>query len=764
MQMKLVKWISVVAAFSALPAWAVKPANWVHEQPKDFAVGKTENVVITSRGEVMLGRESSELFDAEGKAEVINALAQAADGTIYAASGPDGHIFRIRGDETDTFATLDEGNVFSLLLAADGTLLAGTGGGEQARIYAIDREGKSSVFFEPENAKYVWAMARGSDGTVYAATGTEGQIFVIDADGKNGKVLADLDPKNLLCMAFGDDGMIYVGTDEDGLIYRINPETGKPYVMYDAAEAEISAITVDAAGNIYAATAAADQARPGRSIADKPGGRPDDDESDDTDSSSDTQPAADGDSDEPGKSDASAKKAPSTYKIRVGQSIAARLASKASSRGSSSSSGSSGGGNAIYRIDTFGFVTEIFREPVIVLDLAESAGTIYATTGNEGRIYAITPGHDVTTNIAKLEPAQATSLLRLDDGRLIVGTANAAKVFRVSDDYAGKGTLVSKPLDAGQIVKWGRLEWGADVPTGTKLTVATRTGNVADEESDAWDEWSPEIDATSARQVSSPGARFLQYRLTFETNRTDATPSLTRLSIARVEENRPPLVSGLEVISAVDESENPGSNQKVKQAAASAKYGDEDAPAPHYHYVVKFKSEDPNQDTLLYEVYYRPVGHDKWVRLAKEIKEALHIWDSRTVPDGKYEVRVVADDRASNAEGTDLSDARISDPFVVDNTPPDVRVDRVESAGKSGVVLHCTATDQLSAITEAAYRVDSAEQGRTVGADDDVFDSREEAFTIRIRDLDPGDHWISIRVSDDQGNVRYLSQPVSAGE
>ncbi|MBI4578090.1 MAG: hypothetical protein HY718_00215, partial [Planctomycetes bacterium] len=705
------KCVVLTAALVAAPAWAVKPAAWTHEQPKDFLAGEAKNVVISSQGEVMLSRDAKLLLDADKEAGTVNALAQAEDGNIYAATGPNGHIYRVSGEQATKFATLPDGNVFSLVFAKDGRLLAGTGGGEKARIHAIAPDGKVSVFSEPKDAKYVWSLARGAKGEIYAATGTEGQLFVIDADGKNAKVLADLKPKNLLCMAFGNDGMIYVGTDEDGLVYRINPTTGKPYVMYDAGEAEISALAIDAEGNLYAATAAADQARPGRTVADKPGGKPEpakdakegtkpstaqpagdkkEGAAKDSDSEKDKDKTEAGEAEPAKKEPKDEKPAAGGPKLSIAQILATRGAgaTRPTAQGAASVTTAPGGGNAIYRIDVFGFVTEVFREPVVILDLAEADGTLYAATGNEGRIYAVTPREDRKAMIVKLDSAQVTSLLHLDDGQLVTGSANAPKITRISKGYAPKGTLTSKALDAGQIVKWGRIKWDAGVPTGTHLTVATRTGNVSDEESDAWDEWSPEMDATMSQQIASPGARFLQYRLTFEATDTTKTARLTRLNVARIEENRPPLISSLDVLSVVEEAKKPTSSPKVKQMAGAATYGDPDAPVPQYHYVVKWTAEDPNQDSLMYEVFYRQAGQARWIRIAKELKEPLHIWDGRTVPDARYELRVVADDRAANPPGTELQDARISDPVIIDNTPPQVRVLRVEKLGKTGVRLH----------------------------------------------------------------------------
>ena len=111
-------------------------------------------------------------------------------------------------------------------------------------------------------------------------------------------------------------------------------------------------------------------------------------------------------------------------------------------------------------------MTEVFREPVMILDILEHQGTLYACTGNEGRVYKIVPGEDRTTMLAKLEPTQAVCLARPADGGLVIGTANAARIVRMSEDYAPKGTLTAKPLDAEQIVRWGRVRFESVLPPG----------------------------------------------------------------------------------------------------------------------------------------------------------------------------------------------------------------------------------------------------------------------------------------------------------
>ncbi len=752
-------------AVSAAPAVAVKTATWTHEQPSDFTAGKLDNLVTTSQGELMLGRRIDRLLEAGDRFDAVNALAQASDGRLYAATGPEGAIYRIDGDKAEPFARLPEGvAAMSLLFAADGRLLVGTAGGEQAKIFAIDGSGRATLFHAPAAATYVWAMARGPGGEIYAATGVEGQLHRIEPDGLNGRVLADLKPRNILSLAFGPDGMLYAGTDEEGLVCRIHPETGAMYVMYDAAESEISAIVVDDQGNLYAATAAADRARPGRPMADKPGGRPDRG-GETSEPPAETRPAGEPgprrpavDSTTPGHGTRPERRDGPRMFI-VGQSQRGGEGQSTRAAGSAAP----GTGNAIYRIDTRGFVTEIFRQPVMILALAEAEGTIYAATGDEGRVYAVSPGQDRTTMLARLEPQQAACLIRLDDGGLVAGTANAGSIVRIRTDRAARGTLVSKPLDAGQIVKWGRLRWTAEIPTGTKLTVATRSGNVSEEESTGWDDWSPEMDATTPQLISSPGARFLQYRLTFETSVPDATPVLRRLIIPRIEENRPPEIRSVQLVSVAEEANNPGSSPKVKQLAGAFAMPEGGPPAPQSHWVVKWQAEDPNQDKLSFDVFFRAAGTQRWIRLARELESSPHIWDTRTVGDGAYLVRVVASDAPGNPAGTELTDARISDPLIVDNTPPKVRFDDLRARGPRGLSARVVAEDALSPLAEAACSVNSSETWRPLVSEDEIIDAPVEAFSFEIDDLEPGEQIVTVRVTDERGNTTYLARSIFTG-
>lgn len=767
---------------------AVNVEKWTEDEPEAFDKGKCDQTVISSLGRIMLGREQTELLVCDEAAEFVNDLAQSADGTIYAATGPNGTVYRIGKGQTkaEVFCKIkDADNLFSLLIAPDGGVLVGTGGAV-GKIYKIDKTGKAGVWFDPgqvdikvpekkskkdkkadkkpqakkpsttqaattkptttttkagtstEPAKhahvnYIWAMARGADGKVYAATGADGWLIEIAPNGKAARVVFDSEEANLLCLAVDRAGKLLAGSDKRGLVYRVDPATDKVFVLYDAEEEEVSTIALDKDGNVYAATAAASMAKPGKTAKPKPSGRP----------GSGTT-----------KASASSKKAAGTSGTKT-----VRRPVPGSSSSSSSSSKEKSGGNAVYRIRPDGMVTEVFRETVMVLDMVEADGTLYLGTGDEGRVYLLRPDKEEQISLAKLDDKQVTAVLRTSDNRLILGTSNEARVLRLSAGCATKGTFVSQPLDAKHISRWGRIDWEGELPAGTKVTVATRSGNVTDPEEGTWDEWSKEFDAREGSQVPSPSARLLQYRLTLETTNPKQTPAVRLVRIAHQADNLPPKVTAIEVgdvLRSMNKKRRSGNSNGPRRPLPPGT-----TPVTR---IVKWKTEEPNDDKLVYDLYFRSLEHKRWLLLREDYKSSELKWDSSKVADGEYEIRVVAKDTPSNPPMTALATDRISDPFVVDNSPPIIEPVETKKIGADGVSVHATIVDRHSPLVDAHYAVDSHKDWVAVLAEDDLFDSKRETIRFELKDLEPGEHVITIRAEDDQDNIGYVSVVVTIGD
>src|SRR5262249_5248645 len=145
-----------------------------------------------------------------------------------------------------------------------------------------------------------------------------------------------------------------------------------------------------------------------------------------------------------------------------------------------------------------------------------------------------------------LDHGQIQTLCRRADGSIVIGTGDPGKLYVLEDKYAAKGTVTSDVLDAKMISKWGALRWRAQVPQGTSLTVAVRSGNVS-EPDETWSDWSAEQTDPEKALVQAPTARFLQYRVTLSTDNPALTPSLGSLTMRYATTNQAPEVTNVEV-------------------------------------------------------------------------------------------------------------------------------------------------------------------------------------------------------------------------
>jgi hypothetical protein len=441
-------------------------------------------------------------------------------------------------------------------------------------------------------------------------------------------------------------------------------------------------------------------------------------------------------------------------------------------------------GNAIYRIDPYGFVTEVFRENVIVLkvipdpDAPAGSRRLLVATGNQGQIFRVDPAGDETTIIAQLAPEQVSALALGPDGRIVLGTSNPATLVRLDPGYAKTGTYTSKVLDAAQVSLWGMLHLTPTIPDGCSIAVETRSGNVEDPDHAPWSAWSkptvfahdPALPAMApvdlaispASGLGTPPARFLQYRLTV-TGDGNTTPAVRKVEIAYVVPNlRPEIKSirgtyanlpGTAPAGAPAAPAHPQPPAHPGGPAAAAQPADNEPPAPT-SMTVEWEASDPNNDHLRYTLEYAAAGTDKWISLIENTDQTGYEWQTRRVPDGRYLLRITAGDWPDNPPDMALTATRLSDPVLVNNTPPQFAKLQSAVAGTSATVT-AQVVAHLCTVASLQYAVDSATDWKPALPDDMIFDSTTESCTIKITVLKPGAHVVTLRATDSQGNTKY---------
>jgi hypothetical protein len=177
---------------------------------------------------------------------------------------------------------------------------------------------------------------------------------------------------------------------------------------------------------------------------------------------------------------------------------------------------------------------------------------------------------------------------------------------------------------------------------------------------------------------------------------------------------------------------------------------------------VLWSAHDDNDDDLHYSVYYRGENELDWKLLKDKLDQKFYSWDTTTLPDGAYYLRIIATDAPSNPPALALNAERESERFEVDNTPP--VIEHLEASAsvtprKGGLLslittlAKCTARDATSSIARAQYSVDGGDWV-LVAPIGNVSDALEERYEFSIAaGLTPGEHTIAVRAYDSFENV-----------
>ncbi len=797
------RWAILCILAVTTQAMAVRPVTVTHTTQADFAAATAENVVVWSLGEATLGRRATRILAPRKDVDVVSAVAVGEAGEVYVGTAAKGLILRIAPDgKTTTLADLDSVMVTDLLI--DGRRLLAATAGENAGVYSIDRlapNAKAHKFWADKDAGCVWALAM-VDQTLYAATADKGKVYAIDAAGV-GKTIFTAKQKTIRSIAATSDRLL-VGAGSDGLVYQIDLKAkGNPSrVLLDAAEAEIVAVAIGADGNVYAAgtnvtssapngPATSDGGKPAtttKPTTTKPATTKPSTTKPATTKPTTTKPAAikhytikSGDSlgtialNAYGTKDAyrlilAANPGLEPQTLRVGQKLRIPPApSKAVKKpvasphatptttvtrrtrptmsSSSRSTSSAKPGNTVYRIDAEGMVKVVAKEAQTILCMALHEGKIVLGTSGAGRIQEINPAMGATGGLAKLDPKQITAIAIAADGSIIAGTNAPATVAKINGKYASTGTLISKPIDARQIARWSRISVTGQIPAGAAATIATRSGNVAVPSDATWSTWSAETRVTGDwAAIGSPAGRFIQYRLKLN-SRGAATGVIDSVRLMHQVGNMAPEVQAVMAKPSAQPQPRPSSSA---------------APSALRYRIVGIKAVDPNGDRLMFSISFRKRGSVMWIQAVESLKTSGYVWDTQTVPDGVYQIKVDATDAASNSPSTARTDSRISRDIVVDNTPPIIGRLGVDVDGDT-VNLTASVRDG-SRIRQVAYVVDSAKLPVVVEPADGVFDSLNERITAKIKNLKPGPHVITVKAIDEFGNVSHAAAMVTIGQ
>lgn len=713
------------------------PTFWEVATDVDFLAGEVEHLTIDAFGRVTIGPAATPI--GEAGAPFVWSIVQAPDRTVYAGTGNDGRVYRIDPDgRTSIYFDAEELEVHAIALAPRGGLYVATS--PDGRIYQVDATGGSRVIFDPPDT-YIWSLVVDRNGILYAGTGEPGRIYRIDANGA-GRVLYDTKAAHAMALAIDSEGRLLAGTSGPGRVFRLDA-SGRAFVLLESGYPEIRQVRVAADGAVLATAirgrAAGTPTRPPVGV-----------------NPEITLPAT--------------GSVPTvTAEVTAITIVADAAAGTATPSTSPRMSGVPLG--AVFRIRPDGAWNTIWESRnEAPYDVAASPdGSLLLATGNEGRIYRLSGTPLEPTLVHRANAEQITALIVDARGETVFATSNPGRLFRLSASPAAKGTYTSSVRDAEGVARWGTIRWSANIPAGARLTIATRAGNTQAPD-DTWSDWSAPHANPAGSPIASPSARYLQWRATFTGGR-EGSPALTGVTVAYLPQNLAPRVTQLTVHppGTVFQRAYPSEPELAgfagvppeRRGLVEAEAGTTSASLGRRTYerglrTLTWRAEDDNHDTLSYDVFYRLQGESVWRPLARRLSDPVAVWDTTSVPDGRYVLRVVASDAATNDSASALTGARDSRTIPVDNSAPRITVQSVRQAAGTTVVAF-TAQDDASTIRSAEYSVDG-DRWTTIYPRDGIADSPSESFELRVEGS-PGLQEMVLRATDALGNATSVRVP-----
>ena len=745
----------LAASVSAPFVLADGTRTWEQSRFEDLIKGSATGVAIRSAGGLELAPSFKLLYATPST--YIWAVAADESGNVYAATGSPARVYRITPDGAATIifepqelqvqtievgprgviyaATAPDGKVYKIEHKAEGK-------GENHRSSksaekeapqdlskdqpkdsakpAVDPSWTSSEYFAPRT-KYIWDLILDKGGNLYVATGDHGEIFKVTPKGEH-SLFFKSDDTHIRVLALDAKGNLIAGTDGSGLVYRISP-AGDGFVLYSAPKKEITALALDARGNIYAA-----------GVGEKRAGS----------STSSSIGAASALS--IGSSSSESSGPPTTGAVPT-------ITSSPLHVGPFPFPGSSSGGSDVYRIDADGSPSRLWtsHDDIVYALAFDLHDKLLAGTGNRGHIFAI-DGQDDFSDLLKSPASQVTSFAKGPNGGLYAATSNLGKIFLLGPRTEGEGTYESDVFDAKVFSRWGRAEYrGAG-----NVQLLARSGNV-DNPDRNWSPWK-QVDLNRDSGMGVPSARYAQWKAVLHAG--DTKPELYSVTLNYLPKNVAPEIDDVSVQIGVRYqplAKSAGIGLGTDLSGSSGGHFDSPVPSTHDRdsIGVKWSVHDDNDDQLVYSVYYRGDGENRWLLLKDNLSDKAYSFDASLLPDGGYTIKVVASDAPSHSPGEALTATRQSRRFEVDTTPP--RVENLNASLENAQIhVHFRAEDGFSNIKRSEYSVDAGDW-KYVEPSGQLSDAKIEDYDFMVP-LDAAkssdaEHVVVVRVYDKYENM-----------
>jgi hypothetical protein len=711
----------------SLEAKAAGPVFWDWPKIQAFSALELDGATIDGQGFLMAGMDARS-FTGEGP-EVYWRIISDGNGGYFTGTGHGGKILHTsKSGEAELYAELEGSEIFSLLLLADGSLLAGCG--PEGEVYRLDNNGDATLLGVVPGG-YAWSMYQARvSGTIFIAGGSPASLYRLQSDDTL-ELVEEFPAQNTLDVTGSPDGGLYVATQGPGFIYHLDASLEKSSLLLEMRQDEARQFLHGPDKELYVIGFSGEDQESIMPNGLAPGG----------DSSSEAM-----------------------LSVLFGEP------------------GPEDPRSIIYRLDADGTANPVWtsEKEFMIAAWDENLGWVGGGALDEESGKAILYALDF--------PAGEHPLAQWDGGDIldILLTENQPDVdLIVCQAYPGSVTslgrvgdnphhALSTPLDGGRVVRWGRLSWDGIAGDG-HLEWSVRGGNSSVPD-DSWSDWSQSWTGDNHAIDLAP-SRFLQWRVAFPQSNGSRQPwRLTRVSVSAWQNNSAPVIGQfvLEQRVAMEPGNVMNGSDNVMQLFRSGLFAEfsktstasaEPDPAlvrmARPVHVFSWHVQDAEDDRLLFTLQYRQTGTDGWRTIINDSPESMGSWDTSEVNDGYYDVRLLATDKKDNPHSKALSSRQVLGPFKVDNKAPVIKSLRLEQVS-AGFRVRFSARDESSDVAAAQIQLPDGSVER-LDPKDGLCDSPQEEFdaviswprpgaTVMLPEGEPESWLVGIGIKDLGGN------------
>lgn len=420
--MKIAKIILILLILSNTNILGVVTRNYSSSRKGFYNNGTYDGIMLTEQGSLILAPIIEKDGAIEGK--FIWKIYNSSDGSMYAAISGDGaELYKREAGESDFnlfVKSTNESAFTSVISDNSGNIYAATA--PYARIIKYDKLG-NEIWSKNVDDTYIWDMKFDNNGNLYAAAGgNNARVLKISSNGNITEILKTEEQHAMSLYFDSKSNKLYIGTAGRGLVLSVdlstNLENPSYKTVYDTAQNEVYAITMDNIGNLYFGTATREPSYlilP--SIID--GGKSADD---------------------------------SAKEFR----------------------------NSLYKADTNGTVQRLFflNQTLVFALSSDIDNNIYFITGDNADIYKINGNDGLLSYIGGLENKTLSTFSATKDG-LYFAISKTGEIYKMQNGNPLEGSFISDTLDLKLLSKLGSLKAMTTIPEGSDISFEVRTGNVA---------------------------------------------------------------------------------------------------------------------------------------------------------------------------------------------------------------------------------------------------------------------------------------------